>query len=74
MALVVNTVFDDYTAYKGFYFWVAAVFFVLQLYTDFSGCMDIVLGMSETFGLKLPENFDTPFFHEVFPNFGADGI
>lgn len=69
MALVVNTVFDDYTAYKGFYFWVAAVFFVLQLYTDFSGCMDIVLGMSETFGLKLPENFDTPFFSRSISEF-----
>lgn len=69
MALVVNTVFDDYTAYRGFYFWVAAVFFVLQLYTDFSGCMDIVLGLSETFGLKLPENFDTPFFSRSIAEF-----
>lgn len=69
MALVVNTVFNNYENYQGFYFWVAAVFFVLQLYTDFSGCMDIVLGMSETFGLKLPENFQTPFFSKSISEF-----
>ena len=69
VALVVNTVFNDYENYRGFYFWVAAAFFVLQLYTDFSGCMDIVLGLSETFGLKLPENFDTPFFSRSISEF-----
>ena len=62
MNLVVNTVYGDYTRYAGVTFWVATVCFAFQLYTNFSGCMDIVLGMSETFGLKLPENFETPFF------------
>ncbi len=69
MALVANTIFNDYENYGGFYFWVAAIFFVLQLYTDFSGCMDIVLGLSETFGLKLPENFQTPFFSRSISEF-----
>ena len=41
---------------------VAVVLFSVQLYTDFSGCMDIILGVSEMFDIKLPENFDTPFF------------
>lgn len=40
----------------------ATVFFAFQFYTNFSGCMDIVLGISKTFGLKLPENFETPYF------------
>lgn len=62
MSLVVNTVYGDYMQYAGAYFWVATVCFAFQLYTNFSGCMDIVLGMSQTFGLKLPENFETPYF------------
>ena len=69
LALVVNTVFNDYGNYSGFYYWIAAVFFVLQLYTDFSGCMDIVLGLSQTFGLTLPENFRTPFFSKSVAEF-----
>ncbi|MDR2889986.1 MAG: MBOAT family protein, partial [Lachnospiraceae bacterium] len=60
-ALVVNTVFNDHGQYEGAFYWLAAMFFVIQLYTDFSGCMDIVLGIGETFGINMPENFRTPF-------------
>ncbi len=62
MAMIVNTVYSDYTSYQGSYLWIASFCFVIQLYTDFSGCMDIVLGISQTFGVQLPENFKTPFF------------
>lgn len=62
LAVIVAAIFGDDTAYPGAYIWVAAVCFALQLYTNFSGCMDIVIGLAETFGLELPENFRTPFF------------
>ncbi len=62
LAVVVNTIFDNDTLYRGTYIWIAGVLFALQLYTNFSGCMDIVIGLSETFGIILPENFRTPFF------------
>ena len=62
MALVVNTVFNNYASYSGLYVILATVAFAIQLYTDFSGCMDIVIGTSEMFGIVLPENFDTPYF------------
>ncbi len=61
-ALIVNTVYDDYGNYAGAYFWIGAVCFVIQLAADFSGYMDIVLGLAQTFDIKLPENFRTPFF------------
>lgn len=74
MNLVVNTVYDNYAAWPGAYIWIATVCYAFQLYTNFSGSMDIVLGMSQTFGLRLPENFETPFFPKIFRNIGADGI
>ena len=61
LAVVVNTIFGNDTQYQGAYIWVGAVCFAFQLYTNFSGCMDIVIGLSETFGIVLPENFKTPF-------------
>ena len=69
MNLVVNAVYDDYTAYAGIYIWIATVCFAFQLYTNFSGSMDIVLGMSQTFGLRLPENFETPFFSKTISEY-----
>lgn len=62
MAPVVNTVYGDYNNYPGIFIWIGTVAFAFQLYTNFSGGMDIALGIAQTFGLKLPENFDRPFF------------
>lgn len=61
-AVIVNTIYGYYEVYTGFYVPIAAAFFALQLYTDFSGLMDIVLGFSEILGIDLPENFNTPFY------------
>ncbi len=62
LATIVNTIYNNDTQYQGAYIWLGTVCFAFQLYTNFSGCMDIVIGISETFGIILPENFKTPFF------------
>lgn len=59
--ILVNTIYADVEKYDGFYIWIAMFLFMLQLYTDFSGCMDIIMGVSECYGVTLPENFRTPF-------------
>lgn len=61
-AVIVDTVYENTGAYQGCYILLAVCCFSFQLYTDFSGCMDIVLGAAEMFGVRLPENFQTPFF------------
>lgn len=48
-------------AYTGVLVVVAAGLYIAQLYADFSGCMDIVIGISELFGIPLAENFRRPF-------------
>lgn len=62
LSKVVNTIYGSYEAYAGFYIPVATTLFAFQLYTDFSGLMDIVIGVAEIFNIQLPENFDTPFY------------
>lgn len=62
MAVIVNTVYGDYQTYNGLYIGFATACFAFQLYTDFSGAMDIALGVSEALGIRMAENFDTPFF------------
>ena len=62
LGTLVDTVYGNYGDYPGTFIWIATVCYAFQLYTDFSGCMDIVLGMSESLGILLPENFQTPFF------------
>lgn len=59
--VIVNTIFENYQQYYGLYVCIAAVLFSMQLYSDFSGCMDIVLGISQILGIELPENFNLPF-------------
>lgn len=62
LGTLVDTVYGGYGDYPGAFIWLATVCYAFQLYTDFSGCMDIVIGMSESLGILLPENFQTPFF------------
>ncbi|MDR1536503.1 MAG: hypothetical protein LBU32_00615 [Clostridiales bacterium] len=61
LALYVSGVYGEWEAHETLLA-AAAACYALQLYADFSGCMDIVIGASQLFGVKLPENFKTPFF------------
>lgn len=69
LGVVVDTIYSDTEAYPGLYIWLAAALFMFQLYTDFSGCMDMIIGASECYGIVLPENFRTPFFSRSVQEF-----
>ena len=62
VGMIVSGITADLSLYNGFYSWIVILLYPVQMYADFSGCMDIVLGMSESLGIVLPENFRTPFF------------
>lgn len=62
VSILVGAVFGDYEDYSGFIVLIAAILYTLQLYMDFSGCIDIAIGSGEIFGVKMPENFRQPFF------------
>ena len=69
LALIVDPVYGSFESYGSFMLMIAIFAFMLQLYTDFSGSMDIVLGVSEIFGINIPENFNTPFFSRSVSEF-----
>jgi alginate O-acetyltransferase complex protein AlgI len=41
--------------------WIAALAYTFQLYFDFSGYSDMALGLGRLFGIKLPQNFASPY-------------
>ena len=48
---------------------VATLFYTIQLYCEFSGTMDVVLGSAEIMGISLTENFKQPFFSKNISEF-----
>ena len=61
-AVVVNQVFLNYTQYSGVLNLVAVLMYSVQLYMDFSGGMDVVMGVASLFGIELDQNFKRPYF------------
>lgn len=62
LALYTSQVFGNLQSYEGLVVLIAIFASVFQLYMDFSGCMDIVCGASQIFGIPLDRNFQHPFF------------
>lgn len=69
LLIIVNEVFGNYQKYPGSILVVGTIFAALQLYCDFSGCMDIIGGASELFGIELEKNFNHPFFSKSAAEF-----
>ncbi len=48
--------------YKGVYVFLVMMFYALELYADFTGGIDITIGIAEMLGIPMKENFERPFF------------
>lgn len=48
--------------FTGVGFFLLTVFYAVQLYGDFTGGIDITIGLAQALGIKLPENFVRPYF------------
>ena len=68
LGVIVSTVFDAET-FIGSQVILAAAAFSIQLYADFSGCVDIMRGCAQTFGVELAINFDRPYFATSIQDF-----
>ncbi|MBE5926214.1 MAG: MBOAT family protein [Lachnospiraceae bacterium] len=69
LGILVGNILDSWQEYDGSYIIVALLVYSIQIYTDFSGCIDIVSGISEMFGIKLKQNFNHPYFSRTMAEF-----
>lgn len=58
----VTVLVRDTKLYTGSYVFVAMLFYAFELYSDFTGGIDITIGIGEAMGIRLPENFNLPYF------------
>ncbi|MGN0165297.1 MAG: MBOAT family O-acyltransferase [Lachnospiraceae bacterium] len=68
--LAVLTVFDKkFDSLDGGLVALGMILYTCQLYMEFSGTMDIVIGTGQVFGVTIPENFRQPFFSKSVSEF-----
>lgn len=60
--IAINTVVADYNSYNGTVLAFTILLYALQLYTDFSGGIDISRGIAQILGIDMAENFRRPYF------------
>ena len=70
IGIFVDRVFEsEASSVPGSIFVCAVVLYMLQLYADFSGYIDMAMGVSESFDIALPENFKRPYFARTVADF-----
>jgi len=69
IAILVNQVYDNPSAYTGLPLIIATVLFAFQIFCDFSGYSDIAIGAAKVMGFKLMTNFNRPYFAKSVAEF-----
>lgn len=69
ISILISTITGNIELYNGVYAFIAMILYSIQLYSDFSGGIDIVLGISKILGIDLSENFDSPYSAESIKEF-----
>lgn len=69
LAVYVDAVYGAPESYEALTLLCATFFYAIQMYCDFSGYMDMAVGISQLFGIKIAENFDLPYFSRTIPEY-----
>jgi D-alanyl-lipoteichoic acid acyltransferase DltB (MBOAT superfamily) len=62
MLIAVNTIVKNPEQYQGTFVLVGMFFYAITLYADFTGGIDITIGVAEVLGIRIQENFLRPYF------------
>ncbi len=60
--IAVQYIVEDVEYYSGTWVLVGMIFYAIELYADFTGGIDITIGIAQVFGVRLTENFRRPYF------------
>ena len=69
LLVAVNTIIHDPENYYGAFVFVGMVFYGIELYADFTGGIDITIGVAEILGIRVKENFKRPYFSKSIKEF-----
>lgn len=69
LKLLTATIFGAIDTSSGFTLLVGCAFYVIHAYADFSGYTDIVLGVSQIYGIDMMENFERPLFADSLADY-----
>ncbi|MBQ9437788.1 MAG: MBOAT family protein, partial [Lachnospiraceae bacterium] len=58
----VNEIIRNPESYQGAFVFVGMLFYALELYADFTGGIDITIGIAQALGIRVQENFIRPYF------------
>jgi alginate O-acetyltransferase complex protein AlgI len=61
IAAVIDPAFQQYETLSTLGTWAVVLGYTYQLYFDFSGYSDMAVGLGAMFGLRIPQNFDSPY-------------
>ncbi len=67
--VIVSAISMNPEQFNGAFALAAMLLYAVQLYADFSGGIDIVLGVSRMLGIRMSENFDAPYFSQSVSEF-----
>ncbi len=62
LLIAVNTIVRNPEEFQGVYVLVGMFFYAITLYADFTGGIDITIGVAEVLGIRIRENFERPYF------------
>ena len=59
--IVIKAMLGDTSTYNGVYVLLLILLYSVEIYADFTGGIDITIGIAEMMGIRLKENFNHPF-------------
>lgn len=69
VVVAVNTIIHNPDLYQGTFVFVGMILYAVEIYADFTGGIDITIGIAEVCGIRMAENFNHPYCAKSFKEY-----